>query len=203
MMCRSSEIQQEPKTKSDPIQLAPITVTVYIPLSAPLPWCVDRSDLKCECWMKGGRKKTFASEKNMMKNNAWLVLYDVFSLSWFLCDSCWSVAVLIAGLLLEVSSAGSENGPPHHLLSCSGSCVPLLWRHLQPTASTKLSWTQNNSYFFWEKQRGDVCVFNFGSLRMDLFKVISAETNPPGEIAVSIAHDLLVFRGTSCIGIDF
>lgn len=161
--------------------------------------------------MKGGRTKTRIRIRNKewLKTMNRLVLYVGFFVffSWFHCDSCWSVAVLLCRSSFWRFQAifGSEHGPPHHLLSCSGSCVPLLWRHLQPAVSTCFCHEHNTTLVLFllgetERRRG---FFNFVSLKMDLFKVISAETNPPEEVAVSIAHDLLVFRGTSGIGIDF
>lgn len=58
----------------------------------------------------------------------------------------------------------------------------LQFRHVSVMNTTQLL-----SYFCWEKPRGDVCNYSISEvLGMDLFKVISAKTNPPEEIAVSI-----------------
>lgn len=214
-MCRSSEIQLLNR-KQNQIQFNrlnnPVTgFTSPPPECSPAMVCgsIRPETVSVDPWKEEGTKSLESETKNDEKQCLIDVLCCFFVVfSWFPCDSYWSVVVLIAGLLLELPSdfrIREWATPPSSIL------FRIMRATFMKTSSTCsfdkfLSWTQHNScfIFFGEKPRGDVGIFfNLGNLRMDLFKVISAETNPTGAIAVSIAHDLLVFRGTSCIGIDF
>ena len=185
--------------KSDPIQPAQSPP----PCRAPVPWCVDRLDLKWWVLVHERRKdkNPLESEIKMMKNNAWLVLLCFWFLffSLFHCDSCWSVVVLIAGLHSGGSKPFPDQSMGHptifylvqdHACHFYEDIFNLQFRHVSVMNTTQLF------YFCWKKPRGDVCNYSISEVSgMDLFKVISAEINPPEEIAVSIAHDLLGFPG--------